>query len=335
MAAPNKDTPIILRRRGGEHEEHEEHGGTWKIAYADFVTAMMTFFLLMWLLSVTTPEQRNGLAEYFNPVAVSQEHSGADGILAGRSVDDSGSLTSPHAEGTRSIPVAAPPVVASVGKDDRNPAGVKDPMAAPPPSPGRKAELRDLLNGGAVVTAGVDDIQAYMNEREAAAQEQRSFERLEREIARALSAPDLRGVADSLVVQQVPEGMRIQITDRPQFSMFAVGSAQMNEKGRRLMQALSTILASVPNGIAISGHTDGLAYGGAAKYGNWELSSDRANAARRELLAAGLPPSRIKRVEGRADLDHLESGNPLDPRNRRIGLTLLRQVPAESPHRAQ
>jgi chemotaxis protein MotB len=87
--------------------------------------------------------------------------------------------------------------------------------------------------------------------------------------------------------------------------------------------------------VSISGHTDSLAYSGAAKYGNWELSSDRANAARRELLAAGLPAGRIRRVEGRADLDHLEPENPLDPRNRRIGITLLRRVPAEEPRPAR
>ncbi len=323
-----KELLVVHRRRIDHLDDEEENHGTWKIAYADFVTAMMAFFLLMWLLNVTTKEQREGLADYFNPVAVSQERSGADGALAGRSVDKSGALTSPHAQGTKSLPVASPPVVASVGADDRSPAGIKDPsVQAPKPAQGERTEVRDLLRPGAPIVGTPEEMRDLAARREQAAEDQRNLDRVEREVERLMASPELRGLKDSIVLQQTPEGLRIQITDRPQFSMFAVGSARMNEQGRRLMQAISRVLAEVPNGVAITGHTDSLGYADGTKYGNWELSSDRANAARRELLAAGLHPAQLKRVEGRADLDHLVD-NPVDPRNRRISITLLRRVPA-------
>jgi chemotaxis protein MotB len=320
--------PVVVRRRTLAEDEDHESAGTWKIAYADFVTAMMAFFLLMWLINVTTQEQREGISDYFNPVAVSQERSGADGMLSGRTVDEEGALTSPSGQGEATLPVASPPVVASLGEDDREPAGRPDPMPHPEGSPG---VLRDLLSGallGAPAGAPDAEYEAFLRQRAEALEEQRAFERVEREIRAALaSMPELGPLADSMVIQQVPEGLRIQITDHPHFSMFAVGSAGMNEQGRRLVHVVAGVLVDVPNGIAITGHTDALAYSTDGRYGNWELSSDRANAARRELLAAGLAPARIVRVEGRADLDHLIGEDPLDPRNRRISITLMRRTP--------
>lgn len=201
-------------------------------------------------------------------------------------------------------------------------------MPHPEGSPGA---LRDLLSGallGAPAEVSGADYEEFLRRRAEALEEQRAFERIEREIRASLaSVPDLGPLADSMVIQQVPEGLRIQITDRPHFAMFAVGSAGMNEQGRRLVQVVAGVLVDVPNGIAITGHTDALAYSVDGRYGNWELSSDRANAARRELLAVGLAPARIVRVEGRADLDHLIGGDPLDPRNRRISITLMRRAP--------
>ena len=330
--------PIIVKRHLGGHEE-EEHNGTWKLAYADFVTAMMTFFLVMWLMNITTTEQRKGIADYFNPVAVSQSNSGADGMLAGRSVDKSGSLTTPNAAGDQASPVASPPVVASVGDSDRQPAGRKDPMPHPAGSP---VPPVDLLRPAAEpvqtavspaaeqqppgVAATRAELEALLDRQSAELTERVALETLERDLRqRIAAAPDLNALQGSLVIQQVPEGLRVQLTDQARFSMFKVGSAQMNEQGRRLMRMVASALASVPNPIGITGHTDALGYAPDAKYGNWELSSDRANAARRELLASGIPGSRIVRVEGRADLDHFGSSDPLDPSNRRISITLLRR----------
>lgn len=328
--------PIIVKRHLGGHEE-EEHNGTWKLAYADFVTAMMTFFLVMWLMNITTTEQRKGIADYFNPVAVSQSNSGADGMLAGRSVDKTGSLTTPNAAGDQASPVASPPVVASVGDSDRQPAGRKDPMPHPP---GGTVPPVDLLRPAAesapaaspteapppTVQATRAELEALLDRQSSELTEKVALESLERDLRQRIAAsPDLSALQASLVIQQVPEGLRVQLTDQARFSMFKVGSAQMNDQGRRLMRMVAAALASVPNPIGITGHTDALGYAPDAKYGNWELSSDRANAARRELLASGIPSGRIVRVEGRADLDHFGASDPLDPSNRRISITLLRR----------
>ncbi|MFS2008253.1 flagellar motor protein MotB [Azospirillum sp. CT11-132] len=328
--------PIIVKRHLGSHDE-EEHNGTWKLAYADFVTAMMTFFLVMWLMNITTTEQRKGIADYFNPVAVSQSNSGADGMLAGRSVDKSGSLTTPNAAGDQASPVASPPVVASVGDSDRQPAGRKDPMPHPP---GGTVPPVDLLRNATEsapstpaaqqpvpgVSATRAELEALLDRQSSELTERVALETLERDLRQRIAAsPDLNGLQGSLVIQQVPEGLRVQLTDQARFSMFKVGSAQMNEPGRRLMRMVASALASVPNPIGITGHTDALGYAPDAKYGNWELSSDRANAARRELIASGIPGGRIVRVEGRADLDHFGASDPLDPSNRRISITLLRR----------
>lgn len=337
---PRKSTlpPIIVKRHLIAHDE-DEHNGTWKLAYADFVTAMMTFFLVMWLMNITTTEQRKGIADYFNPVAVSQSNSGADGMLAGRSVDKTGSLTTPNAAGDQASPVASPPVVASVGDSDRQPGGRKDPM--PHPLGGRTppTEPVDLLrapppaaapatpaDGGPTATRA--ELEALLDHQSAELNERAALESLERDLrGRIAASPELSALSDSVVIQQVPEGLRVQLTDQARFSMFKVGSAQMNEPGRRLMRMVASALAALPNGVSIAGHTDGLGYAADSKYGNWELSSDRANAARRELTASGIPARRIVRVEGRADLDHFAANAPLDPSNRRISITLLRKPP--------
>ncbi|MGQ9369319.1 flagellar motor protein MotB [Azospirillum sp. ST 5-10] len=339
-------TPIVVKRHGLDHDG-DEHNGTWKLAYADFVTAMMTFFLVMWLMNITTTEQRKGIADYFNPVAVSESNSGADGMLSGRSVDDTGSLTTPNAAADQAAPVASPPVIASVGDSDRQPAGRKDAMPHPLGSPAAPREPGDAVNllgpaatpaaprqeapagappagGGTLVTRA--ELEALLDHKSAAIQEQAALESLERDLRRQIAAsPELSALSDSVLIEQVPEGLRVQLTDQARFSMFHVGSAQMNEPGRRLMALVASALAGVANPISITGHTDGLAYAAAAKYGNWELSSDRANAARRALIASGVPAERIVRVEGRADLDHLVAGAPLDPSNRRISIVLLRR----------
>lgn len=336
--APRKrlDPTIIIKRRPIEDEE--EHNGSWKLAYADFVTAMMTFFLIMWLMNITTVEQRKGIADYFNPVALSQANSGADGMLSGRAVDKSGSLSTPNAPGEHSVPVASPPVVASVGESDREPAGRKDPMPNPPGSPTPPAERGTAQQAQAAQQQAQQqsaqrdaraELEALLDRQTSALNEQFALEQTERDLRKRIAgSPELSALSDSVIIQQVPEGLRIQLTDQAKFSMFAVGSARMNDQGRRLMRLVASAVATAPNALSISGHTDALGYADGAKYGNWELSSDRANAARRELISAGVPAQRITRVEGRADLDHLEQGNPLDPRNRRISITLLRSAPA-------
>lgn len=333
MARKSALPTIIVKRYVLTHDE-DEHNGTWKLAYADFVTAMMTFFLVMWLLNITTKEQRKGIADYFNPVAVSQSQSGTDGMLAGRSVDKAGALTTPNASANQASPVASPPVVASIGDSDRQPAGRKDPMPHPLGSR-TPSEPVDLLRAppsspapAQAPTATRAELEALLDHQAAALNEQAALESLERDLrGRIAASPELSALSDSVIIQQTPEGLRIQLTDQARFSMFKVGSTQMNEPGRRLMRLVAAALSSVPNSVSITGHTDGLGYAAESKYGNWELSSDRANAARRELIGSGVPGKRIVRVEGRADLDHMAANTPLDPSNRRISITLLRKAP--------
>src|SRR3546814_711435 len=165
-------------------------------------------------------------------------------------------------------------------------------------------------------------------QKKAAAAEKAEFGRVRDEIRERLStAVDLRELAENLIIEETDEGLRIQITDRGQVSMFAVGSADINADGQRLVRIIGEAISDIPNRITVSGHTDSLPFSPGAAYGNWELSAERANAARRGIVAAGTDEARVLRVEGQADADHLFPDAPTDPRNRRIGITLLRRVP--------
>ena len=137
--------------------------------------------------------------------------------------------------------------------------------------------------------------------------------------------PELTQLQDSLIVEQTPEGLRIQLVDQAGYSMFALGSAQPNEQTRRLVQLVSRVVTQMDNKISISGHTDSRPYRAANGYTNWELSSDRANAARRLLIESGLGANRIALVQGRADTDPLLPTEPESEQNRRISIVLLRE----------
>jgi chemotaxis protein MotB len=328
MARKKNHEQLILVQRRVSSDEDEEHNGAWKLAYADFVTAMMTFFLIMWLMNTISAEQRKGIADYFNPIAVSQSYSGADGILSGRAADTQGTLTTPNAPGEHSLPVASPPVVASVGDSDREAAGRKDPMPNPPGSPQKSESQAEAKDQPPMPRDARAELEAMLDRESQNAKEQMALDQTERSLRESLAdSPELANLADSVVIQKVAEGLRVQLTDQAKVAMFAVGSAKLNDSGRKLLRLVAGATAKAPNPLTIAGHTDALGYAADAKYGNWELSSDRANAARRELLAAGIQPGRIIRVEGRADLDHLMIENPLDPRNRRISITLMRAAP--------
>jgi chemotaxis protein MotB len=187
--------------------------------------------------------------------------------------------------------------------------------AAPAPMPSRdaRAELENLLDKAA--QKATDAI---------------TLDQTERDLRRSLvGSPEIGMLADSVAIERVPEGLRIQLMDQARVAMFAVGSARLNEAGRKLIRLIAAAAATAPNLLAITGHTDGLGYASDVKYGNWELSSDRANAARRELIAAGIPPTRVVRVEGRADRENLIPEIPNDPRNRRISFTLLKTTPTQ------
>jgi chemotaxis protein MotB len=297
MTAATNQRPIIIKKVkkvvGGGH-----HGGAWKVAYADFVTAMMAFFLLMWLINTTSPEQRRGIAEFFAPASVSRVSSGAGGLLEGTSFAESG-VRHGH-----SAPVAA----ASEPQYTSNAENTED--------------TRSANEAGGQQSPNEDSLSRARTMRETA-----EFARAEIAIRQAMQdMPDVAELSRNVIIEQTPEGLRIQIVDQEGRSMFNSGDAAPNDRARRLIVAISSVIAQLPNRLTISGHTDGTPPGG--RYNsNFELSAARANEARRILMAQGIPTDRIYEVAGRADSEPLFADDPTVPGNRRIAITLLREAP--------
>jgi len=296
--------PLIVKKvvdgRG-----HGHHGGAWKVAYADFVTAMMAFFLLLWLLSTSSEETLKGLAEYFSEsIAQVGPPGGVGGTLQGLTV----------------VPDTVP----------RAPASLLDLQPTAAVSRTDRPDLQEIEVGSArsIGPSGDDDPQAL--EEALRRRDAERFESAKRAIEAALSsAPEeLRRLKDSLVFDQTPEGLRIQIVDREQYAMFPLGSDVMYPQTRRLLALVAQAVRGMPNRISIRGHTDARPFAQHAGYDNWRLSSDRANATRLALIEAGLDPGRIAEVVGRADAEPLVPADPNDPRNRRISLVLLHERPA-------
>jgi chemotaxis protein MotB len=281
--------PIIRKRkrRGGE-EAH--HGGAWKIAYADFVTAMMAFFLLMWLINVTSPEQKTGIAEYFNPITVSQRTAGSGGVLDGTSVSAPGPLSSPSTDFTIDTPMPFAPRSDNTTKS----------------------------------TVGDSDAELDRRERE-----KKQFEEVAEKLRQSIKEmPELAALLHNLIIDETLEGLRIQLVDQDERPMFALGSAQPFDYTRQLLELVTHAIVGLPNKVSIRGHTDSLPYADGRRYDNWDLSSARALASRRTMTAAGLAEARIEGVVGRADRDPLFPERPEDPRNRRISIVLLHDVGA-------
>src|SRR5690348_6569016 len=305
--AKQTGTPIIIKKvksRG----EHGHHGGAWKVAYADFVTAMMAFFLLLWLLNVTTDIQKRGIADYFQPTVASKSASGAGGVLGGIA------LGPPGAQQATTVPpsltLSQPMLRDLSGSDDDN----QD--AGPADNP------PDATRGNAEPVKKLSEAEL---ERQIAEREERRFAAAEFALRQAVEQlPELKGLAQNLIVDRTPEGLRIQLVDQEKSPMFAIGSADPLDSAKKLIAVVTQVAERLPNKISISGHTDSTAYAFGRRYGNWELSADRANASRREFIADGLPAPRIARVVGLADQEPLVPDDPTSPRNRRISIVLLR-----------
>ena len=359
MAAKKSDKPIIIIRRE-EVVEGGHHGGAWKVAYADFVTAMMAFFLLMWLLNATTEEQRKGLADYFSPNNVmARNTSGFGAPFGGRTPNIDGSLASdrgaiqvvlapPHPnidsdEDEGDVPAqTAPPKVAgaaliptardggtaaalrAVASSDADPQA--DPVPAGLPDLTGKADSRQQADAGRPDAQSPN--QQPPNQASRAAAEREQLERAAQQIQDAVrNDPALASIAKQLQVDLTPEGLRIQIVDEDKQPMFASGSAALNDRARALLAKVAPVLLRLPEGISIAGHTDAQPYRGGDR-SNWDLSADRANATRRLLTDAGLPEARIHAVAGHADRDPLLPGDPRAAANRRIAIVVLRDRPA-------
>jgi len=317
------EKPVLIIKKKG-HGDHGHHGGAWKVAYADFVTAMMAFFLLLWLLNVTTEEQRLGIANYFMPDSVSRSQSGGGGVLGGVTISP-GEMEKKAAGLVLAIPRAPDASEAETAQD-------VDGEGKPP----ERREPRDPADR--VLDASKDkdkdgDISERRLKEQLARQEEESFRKAEFELKQAIEdVPDLKQLAENLIVDRTPEGLRIQIVDQGKYSMFPLGSAAPMEHTRKLMNAVARIVQRLPNRTSVTGHTDALQFqNNSRNYGNWELSADRANSSRRMLLEAGLPSDRINRVIGKAEQEPLFSENPNDPRNRRISIVLLRDNLSPTP----
>ncbi len=352
---------IVIRRE--EVVEGGHHGGAWKVAYADFVTAMMAFFLLMWLLNATTEDQRKGLADYFSPNnLMSHASSGTGEPFGGHTAYDEGNLVSDR--GSVQITEGKRPPIDQVEDGDTqvftrehhpgeenvtDPTDVKpDPSMNDPSQSGRAAKggaQGDMPGGypgtmtgqtgadgsgpGAMARDGASLTPAQI-EAEKARLEKAAFEKAAEEIREAVrSDPALAGLAKQLSIDMTPEGLRIQIMDEIKLPMFASGSAVPNDRARELVLKVVPILQKLTQPISIAGHTDATPFAGVGKT-NWELSSERANATRRLLTDSGLSDNRFRSVTGLADRDPLLPGDPLAAANRRIAILVLREAHAPS-----
>jgi len=289
-AAPhgtNQPPKVIVKRVYIEgHGGH--HGGAWKVAYADFVTAMMAFFLLLWLLGATSEKQRKGIADYFAPTLVDTKALGigGSGLLGGESAA-SEEKTGRFA-GRSTKPSFAQPVNGAGGQRDGT---------------GDKGSLK---NPGA------------------RAADLRSFARLKAQVAAEMKrTPELQKLARHVRFVPTPDGMRIELVDDADYSMFALGTTMLDPAASRLLGTIAEAIGGMPNPLMIRGHTDAVPYGDPRAMNNWMLSSSRAEATRRRLAQGGIPEARFERIEGVADREPMIAADPFDARNRRVAITLL------------
>ena len=265
--------PIIVKKvtviEGGHH------GGAWKVAYADFVTAMMAFFLMLWLLGATTEEQRKGIADYFTPTLVNyrEKSAGSDGLLGGESLTSVDNYPNRAGQtGTKSL---------TIPRDAKG--GPKE--------------------GGSAAKNSASAMRAQLEEKLA---EQRNARRLLKQVR----------------MVDTTEGVRIDLVDDADFSMFSLGTTVMSTDARLLIDALSEVLAGSDGELVVRGHTDSLTFRSDRQVNNWTLSAGRAEATRQALLREGVAQSRFRRIEGVADREPLIADDKTDPRNRRISITV-------------
>ena len=293
------EQPIIIKRikKGG----HGHHGGAWKIAYADFVTAMMAFFLLMWLISMTTPEQKQGLADYFAPPNISPSQSGAGGVMGGTALDNSGAK------------------MAGSSNDERKSVTV---------SPDSQTGKEEATVGGRSGKAGAEQDANESSRTDLAQSEDQVFHSAAASIRQAWQAmPDITQISNNLVVEETREGLNIELLDQEGRPMFPEGSKYPYEVTRKAIAAIAPILQQLPNQIRISGHTAAGARYDNPRYGAWELSSDRANVVRGILSEFGLKEERIDAVLGRATVEPYFPNDPYLAANERVRITLIYESP--------
>jgi len=283
----NEPPKVIVKKvyieGGGGH-----HGGAWKVAYADFVTAMMAFFLLMWLLGATTEKQRKALADYFAPTLIElrQNSAGSNGLFGGESIVDRDNYPHKAAQlGTKAMTVPA----GARGGDN---AGT-----------GTKGSLR--------------------SESRLAEEDKGNFAAIKRQLEKRMQSDKrLSGISKQVRFTRTKDGLQIDLVDGPDFSMFELGTTMLVPRASELVGEIGRSIAELDNPVTVRGHTDSIPYGDPKLMNNWMLSTGRAEATRRRLGASGVTEARYERIEGVADRIPLIEDNPADPRNRRVSITL-------------
>ena len=291
------ERPIIIKKikkgGGGGH-----HGGAWKVAYADFVTAMMAFFLLMWLINTTSPEQKRGIADYFAPASVSETTSGSGGILGGTALGQDGTKQN----GSQSVIQDSAPEVKNPA-DGKAQEGAKGAAEDPTKTEQAKKEEATLQSAAQSLRQAMQDL------------------------------PELAELQKNIIVDVTPEGLRIQLVDQEGRSMFNQGTAQPNDRAKILLKSISKVISQLPNRVSIYGHTSAVP-GGKQNESDWSLSQARAEASRKILQGSGVESDRVFQVSGRATKEPLYPDDPTLPGNRRIAIVLMREAPVLPPDHA-
>jgi chemotaxis protein MotB len=291
--------PIVIVKRTKKGAA-AHHGGAWKVAYADFVTAMMAFFLVMWLVTAVNKEQRAAIFDYFKNPSMEP---GKSTKAAPAMIGPGGASTSPINLGGG---LDAPRTLSSVKP------GIGMPVA--PVKPGDvpvKDTPKDMVD--------LDKAKAAVE-----AAEHKKLESLMEELKKAIeSSQALEPFKDQLLLDITPEGLRIQIVDKQNRPMFDLGGARLKPYTEQILHELAVYLNSVPNHLSLTGHTDATPYPGGSGRTNWDLSADRANAARRALEASGLSLEKTARVVGLSSSVLFDKANPRNPINRRISIIVM------------
>ncbi|MEN9689255.1 MAG: Motility protein [Pseudomonadota bacterium] len=321
--------PVIIIKKI-EDGHGGAHGGAWKIALADMMTAMMAFFLLMWLLGASNADQRKSIADYFKPTSHSLvpvgQLAGSNGVLGGRSIIDPDAF--PYAARQTGLLERLTPKSEGGPNPDTDP-GPENENEAKDPSKGGKGEGMGSGEGGQG-EGGSDPDKLSKAERKAIAEQQdkENFEKLEKELKEKLAEnKKFESLKDKVAISRDKDGLRIEIIDNADFAMFPSGAAGMQGKAAALIGEVAGSLAGMPNQVAIRGHTDAVPFQNPDGKNNWSLSAERAEATRQVLQKKGIKEERFKRIEGVADTDPFNPKDKFDPRNRRMSITVLNQDP--------
>ena len=317
--------PIIIKKITGD--EAAGHGGAWKIALADMMTAMMAFFLLMWLLGATSEAQRKSIADYFKPTPKSLIQSGqlagSNGILGGRSIMDPEGM--PNAASQTSVLDLTPPTQneGETGAGEGPEEGKKDGKGADSETGQGKGQENDPAQGKGKAP---DQLNEEQKKAAADALDKQNFDKLEKELQEKISESSmLAGLQGQMRVTREKDGLRIEVIDKADFSMFGLGTTKMMPRAQALVDEIARSVSTMPNKVTVRGHTDSVPFANPDGRNNWSLSAERAEAMRQILEKRGVSPDRFQSIEGVADTDPFNANDKGDPRNRRISVTIKYQ----------